>query len=708
MYQPQNLFAPKSLKPHLLLCLAFLLSMPLAAQRDLSFKQLFQEIANTKEGEYVLKNATVRFNPATDQFALKPNLDTTLIPVSIKVSLSNIQFIGPELNLNHWKMPETYISGFNFQKGLAIEGSSGAIPEIVNVEAESVLIARCQVNAIHMSGVKAGWLSIDNNRVEAQIRVVNGNFGKAEWSSINNNSAISLLIDSCSFGGVFYIQNNSIIPRSNLSKPLDYGFSKGTIKIGSSTFLEDFNPANNISRNFEVLKSNFKGNAHFSGLRPTDMLAIKLNHFENLCTVNKISTIKIEIGANHFKPSSSLVSDQLQIKEVNLKGDFFINNNTFENLNRKFGVGVQFVNTDYLIIDDNEFKAPLKLSALNVRSRLAIADNTFEEPVLFHSISYGIQSFINWEKLKGVIVGGSSMEKMLSTPIDSLAYRGNRKSSLLDENAYKRLLQVYSELRNLYRTQGNLADANELEVLLGDLRLRRYRLDYKANPRLETYFNWKVNNFMRVFTAYGTNPILAILYSLRIIFIFALFYMLFHNQWDINTQGKLASRLRLILNYFRSKEDLSVHYEKEFGKYNKDSKDQKELEQAYHRSANKVPPFFLKLTELYFKYLNLKPNLRRAFLERTEMLSGTWLSLPAGRQYWVAFALSTWFSLYLLWFVSAKFLNALALSVNAFTTLGFGYIPTEGISRYVLILEGLLGWLMMSIFSVTLIGQIIG
>lgn len=50
-------------------------------------------------------------------------------------------------------------------------------------------------------------------------------------------------------------------------------------------------------------------------------------------------------------------------------------------------------------------------------------------------------------------------------------------------------------------------------------------------------------------------------------------------------------------------------------------------------------------------------------------------------------------------------INATTLSLNSFTTLGFGNIPTHGLARYICILEGFLGWFLLSIFTVALINQ---
>jgi len=51
--------------------------------------------------------------------------------------------------------------------------------------------------------------------------------------------------------------------------------------------------------------------------------------------------------------------------------------------------------------------------------------------------------------------------------------------------------------------------------------------------------------------------------------------------------------------------------------------------------------------------------------------------------------------------------NALMLSINTFTTLGFGEIPIKGLPRYLTIIQGFIGWFMLSIFSVSIITQLL-
>ncbi len=60
-----------------------------------------------------------------------------------------------------------------------------------------------------------------------------------------------------------------------------------------------------------------------------------------------------------------------------------------------------------------------------------------------------------------------------------------------------------------------------------------------------------------------------------------------------------------------------------------------------------------------------------------------------------------------IFFLLLRILDALALSLNVFSTLGFGELPINGAVRYLTILEGFVGWFLLSIFSVCLISQVI-
>jgi hypothetical protein len=57
--------------------------------------------------------------------------------------------------------------------------------------------------------------------------------------------------------------------------------------------------------------------------------------------------------------------------------------------------------------------------------------------------------------------------------------------------------------------------------------------------------------------------------------------------------------------------------------------------------------------------------------------------------------------------LALSLINAITLSLNSFVTLGFGNIPTHGLARYVCIIQGFIGWFLLSLFTVALINQVL-
>ena len=81
--------------------------------------------------------------------------------------------------------------------------------------------------------------------------------------------------------------------------------------------------------------------------------------------------------------------------------------------------------------------------------------------------------------------------------------------------------------------------------------------------------------------------------------------------------------------------------------------------------------------------------------------------MPRSKQAMVSLLTTLYVICYLLWHLLLRILDAFMVSLNAFSTLGFGGIPFQGVGRYLVVCEGLVGWLMLTIFSVSLIGQLL-
>ena len=60
---------------------------------------------------------------------------------------------------------------------------------------------------------------------------------------------------------------------------------------------------------------------------------------------------------------------------------------------------------------------------------------------------------------------------------------------------------------------------------------------------------------------------------------------------------------------------------------------------------------------------------------------------------------------YVTYLIIVRALNSIILSINAFSTLGFGQIPVRGFTKYLAIIEGFVGWFLLSVFIVSLLNQ---
>ena len=124
-------------------------------------------------------------------------------------------------------------------------------------------------------------------------------------------------------------------------------------------------------------------------------------------------------------------------------------------------------------------------------------------------------------------------------------------------------------------------------------------------------------------------------------------------------------------------------------------------------SGKKVPKFF-RITALpIYKWAVSGTKLSVSLLRRIDFLEGNWEELPENKRFWKKVLLIGAFSVVLIYDILVKILNALMLSVNTFTTLGFGEIPIKGFPRYLAIIQGFIGWFMLTIFSVSLITQLL-
>jgi hypothetical protein len=269
-------------------------------------------------------------------------------------------------------------------------------------------------------------------------------------------------------------------------------------------------------------------------------------------------------------------------------------------------------------------------------------------------------------------------------------------ANVVNQEDYEALLKTYSYFYNVYSKNWQDESQDACYVEMKDMQTRWYKLQHDLHPSPKRWLEWQLNGFLKTFCEYGTEPVKSLIYSMYVLFFFASIYFFFPSQPDE------LGKFRFTHALYNS----DIHREDH----------DKILENLYHsrkslmESYQKSPPILtilgrpLYLGHLLYYRLQVWILSERDYLqslhERLEAaaLGSRAMLLLVGGLYFLGLLFVTLFT---------RFLNAIALSLNAFVTLGYGEIQARGISRYLAVAEGAIGWFLLSIFSVSLISQIL-
>ena len=398
--------------------------------------------------------------------------------------------------------------------------------------------------------------------------------------------------------------------------------------------------------------------------------------------------------------------------------DTHIDENVFKNKGfLKIGVD----NSSFTSVYGNNFgnyRTEFSKESFNDQQVYIVEKNIFNDSFLLHVNLFTINNVYRWNQWKGKVLSSAGYDLYLKYLLeqnnefdydelyvsDTVFNNYKTKYKIELEDAYKFEMQLLGQFYDFYKLQHDSDYANQVYIEFKDLETKRYAYLYNQNPSFSAYFTWKINQFLKMFSGYGTNPSLSIIFSLYVVFIFAIIYMLFPNSWETGKKNKLMNRLQFFTKYFRQKEGIKEIYEEDkqesIMSYN-------EFKRYMHSSKKEIPKFFLWLTKPIYYFSSYNYKLTGRILKHTDILKGRWIDLPKRRKVLTGLIMSLWIVSLIILDLLIKFFNALTLSINTFTTLGFGEIPIKGIPRYLAVIQGFIGWFMLTIFSVSLISQLL-
>ena len=327
--------------------------------------------------------------------------------------------------------------------------------------------------------------------------------------------------------------------------------------------------------------------------------------------------------------------------------------------------------TSGLIIDSVYFDEYVDLSRLNIHPG---------------------KSYIQWESLSNKI----SLQGTYLTN-DDIIYGEN-------PILYFQLTSTYYSLLNLYKYVGNNEYANACYVEVKDIETKRLKYVYDTEGGFDNWLNWQLNVFLKYFALYGTSPIRALIVSIWVILFFSVFYFFTATSWDNINRRTFVSQSKKMMTYFRSEQRLEDFYSED---YRDEILEYEDFKVQMAESKSEIPLFFMFLMRPLYLLVVVKHRFNSWLYRRMEILSGRWVDLTPKRKFYTGSVVVISTIGYLIYLLVVRSLNSIILSLNAFSTLGFGEIPVHGFMRYITIIEGFIGWFLLSIFSVSLISQII-
>jgi len=140
----------------------------------------------------------------------------------------------------------------------------------------------------------------------------------------------------------------------------------------------------------------------------------------------------------------------------------------------------------------------------------------------------------------------------------------------------------------------------------------------------------------------------------------------------------------------------------------KETKSYREYISFLETTDNKKVPWYFHVFGKPLYYLEkLKDKPSQLVYKLIDKFPDEWEKLTRSKKMLATVLYGIVFFFTVLWFLVIHVLDSVMLSLNVFSTLGFGQIPVRGVPRYLTVIEGFIGWFLLSIFSVSLISQVI-
>ena len=391
--------------------------------------------------------------------------------------------------------------------------------------------------------------------------------------------------------------------------------------------------------------------------------------------------------------------------------DFFMQDCTFDIPRRnksfpKYAVNISETHFTNLQMVNNKYETSVNLAQATVENQFLFMGGNLNGAMIIDALNINpLNTRVQWSVLSDNKISVYDAKKALIS--------GKERENIKDEVVFSNLISCYATFYGLFKAQGNRTYANSSYIEWKNIETSYlYNLSQKDN-KVSVYFGYLMNIFLRDFCDYGTNPLKSIYLSSIVLLGFAFFYFIspFQLNADKDEDGKFQqksvfSHLKLYATYLTQHDKLKNIYLK-----NKNitllKKDKQNFLDLATSNKENLPLFFSFIAVPLHWWHKKQDSFMLWFYDKIDFFPEKWADLPAKKRLFASILFGILLTFAFIYFVLVRAIDAFTLSLNVFSTLGFGEIPVKGIIRYLTVLEGFIGWFLLSIFSVSLISQVI-
>ena len=349
----------------------------------------------------------------------------------------------------------------------------------------------------------------------------------------------------------------------------------------------------------------------------------------------------------------------------------------------------------HILIENNEFKHSIYAENIVSDSIISCIGNTLPSKVMVDNnffVNFGFVNFIADSFGRGIERCFYGKEE----------YSNIKKHCEDSKKIYADLIQSYKQFIKVLKNNGN-ALTNNLVIKLKDIQANIKKHEYYEAPSIEKWFNWRGAVFLKWYSDYGTNPFKALTYCFWAMLYFAMFYFIFYNEWDKIDRGFLIKKFNSVMDYFTTEKRIEDFYATT---HNKEMTTFTEFKDTLDKNKVYMPTILASLAKPIYQISLLRYKLLNFSYKKAEFMAGRkWVDLEQKEKYWIGSLTFCLTLTYIVYLIFIRALNSIVLSINAFSTLGFGQIPVRGFTKYVAIIEGFIGWFLLSIFLVSVLSQ---